>query len=180
MLNSKNSQANVITTILLILVSVVAVSILGIFIINFVKDNLKFSNVNVELSIDTGNGKPCYNPESLELKLYIRRTGGNGNLSAIKLVVFYNDGNRESMLNREVPLVFENFEYVFYELENKPDYIAIAPVVKIDNKEKALDLSDKVEVISSSDCSSSGQTVSGAVLSSSPESVVGKPPAPPV
>jgi hypothetical protein len=97
----KKSQADVLVTILLILIGITAVSIISVFVINLVKDNLDRSNIDCldvkeQISFDSDN---CYlkiEGGSSWLYFSISRDSKEFNLSGFN-IVYGNDYSTKSL-----------------------------------------------------------------------------------
>jgi len=176
---SRLAQTNVIVVVLLVLVAIMAASALGYFIVKFVKEKTAIDNVKLELVIDSTKEKPCFNPDTFELKVYIKRLSGDANLTSIKLIATYSSGESVSLTNSASLAQLESNEYTLYGLEPTPLSIQIAPIVSIGGKNRTLKFTDNANVVSSTTCFSSGSTLSSVNLdSSSSPGGVSAPPLP--
>jgi len=154
---NKRGQSNILTTVLLVLVGLVAVTILAVFIINLVRQNSQIENNKVELSIDyvgtfydttntEAGGCIVVNPgdcQSQVIYVKINSNTNNSKLSALKLV-FNIDGNSVICTTSDVPNMFESRTYKY--LAQKPDFVEIVPVINISGKEKSLVVVDKFDI----------------------------------
>lgn len=89
--SSKKSQAELITTVLIILISIAAVALLSAFILNFVRGSLKNTDcfqTTGQFSIDSDYS--YFNSTSKFLYVSIKRADKPFNLSSLK-IVFGND-----------------------------------------------------------------------------------------
>ena len=87
MATNKKSQSELITTVLLILISITAVVIVSSFVINMVRQNLKGTEcfqTTGQLSIDTSYS--YFNDQTLVLHLMIERGEKDFNLTGINIV----------------------------------------------------------------------------------------------
>ena len=147
----KKSQSSVIVSVLLIIVAIAAIAIVGSFTLKMVKDNAKYDNVDVSLSIDSKG--TYYSDASGNIKdIYIRlkRGADRANLSGV-ILLFYSSGEAKVACNitpNEVvslPLVFESRTYFFNSLV-KPSEIQIYPIALINGENKILQASDKLSI----------------------------------
>jgi len=89
-LKSKRSQSEVITTVLLVLIGIVAVGLLSAFVINFVRNNLKSSDclgLQGEVTINTDEAITFFNLTSNNSYVVIERSQKDFNLSGINVVL---------------------------------------------------------------------------------------------
>lgn len=155
---SKKSQEGIIVTILLILIAIAAVTVLAMWKIPMIKNNLAASNININIYIDKGS--TFYNDRAgdwdcgglyncvKEPRTYVKvvRGADNAELYAIKFV--FTKGTKTYMyLNTNVPQEIESRIYSFMLYgENKSDYVEIAPVVLVNGKQKTLPASEKADL----------------------------------
>jgi len=102
-LKSKASQSEVITTVLLVLIGIVAVGLLSAFVIGFVRNNLKSSDclgLQGEVSINTAEAITFFNLTSNVSFVVIERSQKDFNLSGIN-VVLENDRSSKMYKIRE-------------------------------------------------------------------------------
>ncbi len=96
--NSKKGQSEIITTVLLILISIAAVVLVSSFILNMVRDNLKGTEcfqTTGQLELKMEDGFTFFNNTDKLLYLSIGRGIKDFNLSGI-IVVYSNDRNSEN------------------------------------------------------------------------------------
>jgi flagellin-like protein len=96
--NSKKGQSEIITTVLLILISIAAVVLVSSFILNMVRDNLKGTEcfqTTGQLELKMEDGFTFFNNTDKMLYLSIGRGIKDFNLSGI-IVVYSNDRNSET------------------------------------------------------------------------------------
>ena len=149
-INMKRSQTNIIVTILLILIAIGAVALVGSFVYKFMRENAKFDNAKVDLSIDVSKGKPCYNPSLSLLMLSVKRGTDTSNLTGIRFIATVNGKTEITLMTNKIN-GFESLQYAI-PVSAKPDSIEIAPLISIDGKEKLLAVIDKSDLINSTVC----------------------------
>lgn len=142
---SKRSQSQIISTVLLILLSIVVAGLIAAFVIPFVKDRLPGENENcldVIGKVEISSGYTCYNSTNVsanvQIHIYEVRDSikgftielGGASSKAIKVleddylgVRMYGGGEFE------LPNSTEERTYII-DTTNKPDYIAVYPVLK--------------------------------------------------
>jgi len=97
-LKSTRSQSEVITTVLLVLIGIVAVGLLSAFVINFVRNNLQSSDclgLQGQVTINTEDAVTYFNLTSNISYIVIERTQKSFNLSGVN-VILENDGGAKS------------------------------------------------------------------------------------
>jgi len=98
LLKSTRSQSEVITTVLLVLIGIVAVGLLSAFVINFVRNNLQSSDclgLQGQVTIGTDDAMTFFNLSSSRSRVVIERTQKDFNLSGVN-VILENDGGAKS------------------------------------------------------------------------------------
>ncbi len=165
-MKNKKGISSIVVTILLVLVSIIAVTFVSVFIYKFVSENTQASSADLEIYIDDAKGMPCYNTQTRELGFNIKRGAGNANLTGIKLIAFYQGKPSISLVNTASLNELESGDYSFLGLETMPQEIRIAPIVQIGNVEKTLDISDTSVVVASSTCTASTANLGSVVAGS--------------
>lgn len=173
-IKNKRGVSEVVSTVLIILVGILVVSIVGIWILNMVRDNTAIENLNLNLYIDSTQGQPCYNSALGKLVVGVTRSGGeNANITGIKMVATMSNGKSISVVNKIAMGNLETYRYSIFGLSSKPQYVKVAPIVRLSNgREKEVDLS-RSEAVVEGECDYASDTNSGIVLddSNSPNSV---------
>jgi len=103
MIRKKKAQSEVITTVLLVLIGIVAVGLLSAFVINFVRNNLKSSDclgLQGEVTINTDEAVTFFNLTSNVSYVVIERSQKDFNLSGVN-VILENDKSSKSYKIRE-------------------------------------------------------------------------------
>jgi flagellin-like protein len=155
LLKSTRSQSEVITTVLLVLIGIVAVGLLSAFVINFVRNNLQSSDclgLQGQVTINTDDALTYFNLTSNVSYIVIERTQKNFNLSGVN-VILENDGGAKSYkiragtstnicvviegtncnlsANANVSLPETSNPKVTYKIDSSGDFKASNPVKKI-------------------------------------------------
>jgi len=155
LLKSTRSQSEVITTVLLVLIGIVAVGLLSAFVINFVRTNLQSSDclgLQGQVTINTDDAVTFFNLTSNVSQLVVERTQKDFNLSGLN-VILENDGGAKSYkiragnsknicevssgiicnypLGNNITLPGTSNPKVTYEIDSSGDFKASNPVKKI-------------------------------------------------
>jgi len=160
---SKLSQSQIIGTVLLILITVVAAGLIMAFVIPFIRDKLPSENENcldVISKVKLSSGYTCYNASNNiqlvqvhiddvrnSIKGFTVELGGASS-KAVRII----EGNPSGVGmygggSFELPNNTEERTYII-DINLKPDYVAVYPVLKNDKVCEASDLLRDVE-----DCS---------------------------
>jgi flagellin-like protein len=162
---NKRGISPVIATILLILITVAAVSILAAFIYPMVKNNTQTATVcfdaQQQVQIETENGKTCFN-ESVSLpdgtlvsdakvSLQIKKNPGtNADISDIQVIFTDSSGDTSSQKITEVsgmvPGDNEAKTYEFTTAGKTIAKVAIAPIVKAGNTQTPCSASTPIDL----------------------------------
>jgi len=154
--SEKHSQASIIVTVLLILVSIAAVTILAAWIIPMVQTSLEARDIRVDISIDKEG--TFYNDGTAVLggcsgcdataKTYVKLVRGPGmaSLYGIKFI-FDASGKAFTYINTNIPGELESKTYVFQLYgENKTDSVIVVPIALVNGRKVSLDLADKANI----------------------------------
>jgi len=149
----KKAQSNIIVTVLLVLIGLVAVSLLSVWIINFVRENTAFDNASLELFIEPSGtyttADYLYNGISAGESMVfvkVRRGAGNVELSGIKFIFYKPNGRIDSYTSQTIIGELESRTY--YLSNNYKNYVKveIAPIVKVNGKEKTLAVTSSIDL----------------------------------
>src|SRR3989344_6151386 len=132
---NKRGISGVVATVLIVLVTVAAITIIWITIIPTIQEKLETINMpEADIEIDTTRGYTGYSSSSRELSVNVKKGPNNVNISKIKFIVETN-GSSETF-TQEVVLLPGQSKVFYIPLDKKPDYVLAVPVIKIDNVEK--------------------------------------------
>jgi flagellin-like protein len=96
---TKKSQSEVVTSVLLVLIAIAAVTILSAFVINMVKNNLKgtdcFDSMG-QITINVDGGWTFFNSTSKNLYVNVERGSKSFNLTKLA-IIFGTDGEQKSI-----------------------------------------------------------------------------------
>lgn len=165
-MKNKKSQSEVISSVLLILLVVVATMLIFAFVMPFVKERLSSGDcLDVTGKIEISSGYTCYNGTAMQVQVHILEIkdlidgfsielgGASTNNFKILNDTFVTGVNMcNSALKMEVPPA-DNTERTYVITANKPNVIRVYPILK---GGKACDASDIVTEIS--DCFGDEQT----------------------
>ena len=86
----KRSQSEVITTVLMVLIGIVAVGLLSTFVINLVRDNLKSSDclqLQGKITLDTGSGFTFFNLTDKYSYVVVKNDWAGSNLTGLNIIL---------------------------------------------------------------------------------------------
>jgi len=145
-IKSKTAQSQVVGTILLVLITVVAAGLIMAFVIPFVKNKLPEENQNcldVISKVQISSGYTCYNSDSRvqSVQIHIDDIRNSikgfsvelGGASSKAVKILEDDYSGVSMYdggNFELPNNTEERTYNISSITTKPTYIAVYPILK--------------------------------------------------
>jgi hypothetical protein len=160
-LRNKRSQTSVIVVILLILLAIAGIVVLSAWVIPLVKNNLEAGNLKSDISIGSASfsegNNDCgglYGDQCVRVPrtyVYVERASSSSSsttpLQAIEFA--FQIGSKTLVYyNRNIPGSSESRTYAFALYgNNKPDSVKIVPVVLVNGKEKLLDASEAVPLV---------------------------------
>jgi len=142
----KRGLSDVIATVLITAISILAIGIVSLYVFNIIRDN----TVNLsDLDLNLNNIEAYHNNNEIisnilnanEFKetvyVSVDRGRGESNLTGLKFV-FVVDGNSYDCTRRNVPNLLETNIYAFKSsiFSKKPEKIIVIPIVLIGNSEK--------------------------------------------
>ncbi len=142
----KRGISAIVATVLIILITVAAVTIVWAAIIPMITTNLELGTACLEADvlIDSGLGYTCYDADNKVLAVQVKKGANEVNISKIELLLG-SDGN-----SKKVTTLFDlgsNTGKTFYfVVDDDVDDVSIAPVIKIRNKERVCDISSNVKL----------------------------------
>jgi len=166
---NKKSQSSIIVTVLLVLIGLVAVSLVAIWIIGFVRENTAFDNAHIELTIDPAKTFIAHdflmgseNPDTIwedDSTMYesvalvkVSRISGNAQLAGIKFIFTRDNGKTRTLITKFILGELESRTYYLKDFTDSFNYnlVEIAPIVQINGKERTLDVVARADLKSSS------------------------------
>ena len=176
----KRGISGVVATVLIILVTVAAATIVWITIVPMIQEKLGVLNApEADIEIDTVRGYTGYDPTRRIASVNVKKGPSPINISKINFIVSI-DGNSETY---EANFDLKPGESkIFYILDiNQPDSISIAPVIDLGNKFELGKEGLKIEIPGSFNLAANILTADNtATLVSSPAPVPGGDTTPPV
>jgi flagellin-like protein len=144
-IKQKHAQSQIVSTVLLILITIVAAGLIMAFVIPFIKDKLPEKNENcldIISKVTISSGYTCYNSTNISADVQIHIDDvrdsikgftielGGASSKAVKVLEDDNSGVRMyGGGGFELPNNTEERTYII-DTTNKPSYIAVYPVLK--------------------------------------------------
>ena len=145
-LKCKHSQADIIITVLLILVSIAAVVLIGGFAMDYISNLGTLETANV--FIDSSSMAPFYYSDTGRVYVVIGRGSDNVNLSGVKITISSKE-SAKTYFYRTAPQISEWKLYAPGQFSTKPDTVQVAAVVSSKGKDKTLEISEGTNIIES-------------------------------
>lgn len=133
----KRGISAVVATVLIILVTVAAVTIIWAVVLPMIKNNLSAAQSSDGVTIDLGKGYTAYDSNTKISCVQVKRENDGANVVGAQ-IIFVFEGNSETAIINSTELPAPNQEKTFcYNLSNRgnPTSIKIAPIFRIDNKD---------------------------------------------
>lgn len=146
----KRGISAVVATVLIILITVAAVTIVWTAIIPMIKTNLELGAACLEADvlIDASSGYTCYDAENKIVAVQVKKGANEVNISEIEFLL--DSGGTSRKITKSFDLS-SNIGRIFYLIvDEDTEGVSIAPVIKIRNKEEACDISSNIKL---SECS---------------------------
>ena len=151
-MRSKKGVSDVVNSVLLVVVSVLAIGVVGIFLFTFLSDNsISLSDMNLNIQ----RVEAFYNNQLIKSQvvsvgesgsiveyretMYVSVERGTDSANLIGLnFIFSVDGNSYSCIRRMVPGILESHVYAFKSsiFNKKPDKVEVVPIALINKKER--------------------------------------------
>lgn len=153
----KRAMSEIVSTVLIIMISVVAVGILSAVMIPLVKTNLSFnsacSTAGSGIYLDSIEGYSCLDKNNEILSVNIKKKDLDLNISRVKLNVFSDDGSHSYYIN--LPERFSGrIFYLNVSGLNDLEKVEVYPIVSLGNKNRLCDSGGSIKVsLCSSDVS---------------------------
>jgi len=147
---NKRGISAVVATVLIIMVTVAAVTILWSVIIPMISDNLDFTELGAGgVSVVTSEGYTFYDAVNEKMSVQVKRDVGDADMEEIKVILSI-DGSSFGY-SVAAPDRGNTKVYVFdLSGEGKPDQISVAPIFSIEGKEKEGGVTSTIQVSNSS------------------------------
>lgn len=150
---NKRGISDVVATVLIILVTVAAATIVWTTVIPLIKNNLESADVfsKADISIDTSSGYTGYDPK---FKLYtVRIVKGPNEVNISKIEIIATNQGNSKKFTYDFGLLPNQGKVFYLFLDNQPEKVEIAPVFKSGTTEKTGDIVSKIETSNSLDVS---------------------------
>lgn len=155
----KRGISPVIATILLILITVAAVSILAAFIYPMIKENTETATVcfdaQQQVQIETANGRTCFNQTSYNVSVQIKKNPGtqSSEVTDVQIILTDTEGNtiaklisKDALNSKTLPSDNEAKTFIVNSSNKNITKVAIAPIVKTGNTENPCDAGQAVNL----------------------------------
>lgn len=142
----KRGISDVVATVLIILVTVAAATIVWTTVIPLIKNSLSGNDacLNADVSIDSVSGYSCYDSKFKVSSVQVKTGVKSANITKIDFIVDLNGSSKtitkDFVANANAGKIF----YLF--LDDAQSSVEIAPVVKIDGEEKRCDATFKTKL----------------------------------
>ena len=149
-MRGKNAISAIVATVLIILITVAAVTIVWVAIIPMVRDNLEMGTacLAADVIIDSSSGYTCYDAEKKILAVQIKKGPNEVDIAEVELLL--GSGGTSSKTSMSFDLG-TNAGKVFYFLTDEDvDEVSLAPVIQVGNSEKTCDVTARVNLKSCS------------------------------
>jgi hypothetical protein len=143
MVKTKKAISDIVSTVLIIMLAVVAVGIIGIFLIPLIRDSLAFSGAEVDLIIM----EAVYDESQNSVFLAVSRGSDDYNLSKILFILSGSGKNSESFEVKDnliAPGIIKT--YRLQGIESSLDIASVTPFISIRGREKKLGISSEVQI----------------------------------
>jgi flagellin-like protein len=132
---NKRGISAIVATVLIILITVAAVTILWAVIIPMIQDNLDFSSLEGRVSVVTSEGYTYYDADSELASVQVKRDVDDGVMNRIK-ISFSVDGDDFSS-SVVAPESGSTRVYIFNLSDyGEPESVSVAPIFAVENREK--------------------------------------------
>ncbi len=143
---NKKGMFLIMSTILIILAIIVAVSVIWVMVVPLVRDklSLEIGCINADVSIGSSSGYTCYDKKNKIIGVQVMKGTGRVNVSDIQILLS-RSGESKSFI---VPIDLNyNSKRVFYiPSERAGEEVSIAPIIKVGSMKKTCDAVLKVEL----------------------------------
>ena len=149
MKNNKKGVSTVVATVLIILITVAAVTFLWVAINNLISDEITAAThchkATPDIKVITSQGYTCYDATAGNVQVQIKRGAGVYDLVALQVIIS-EDGDTVSSVD-ETTIPGANEEEIYtYALTTAPDAVRVAPIIKFGNQEQYCDSSESFTI----------------------------------
>ena len=149
MLNKKGISA-IVATVLIILITVAAVTIVWAAVIPMIRTNLEMGTacLDADVIIDSGSGYTCYDAERRILAVQIKKGPNDVDIAEVDLLLA--SGGTSNQVSVPFDLGANDGKVFYLPVDEDVDEVSLAPVIQIGNSEKTCDVTAKVNLKSCS------------------------------
>ncbi len=143
---NKRGISAVVATVLIILITVAAVTIVWAAIIPMIQDNLDFSSLEGRVSVVTSGGYTVYDAVSKKASIQVKREADDGVMERVN-IVFSIDGNTVSS-SVIAPNSGAMKVYIFdMSVYGEPSEVSVAPIFVVGRNEKVGDVTSTASIV---------------------------------
>jgi len=147
---SKKGISAIVATVLIILITIAAVTIIWVAIIPMIKDNLNVIDADARVNVVSTGGYTIYDPDQNYLSVKVARTADEENMVGMDIIVLFADGSYSAKVTPPEP----NQEKVYvFDLtltgHIDPLSVSVAPIFQKGGIQQTATASSSVEILES-------------------------------
>jgi len=145
-MRGKNGISAIVATVLIILITVGAVTILWSAVIPMIRDNLEFSQLEGRVSILTARGYTTYDEITDVATVQVKREADDGVMDKIRIMFYFEGESIGTPVTAPESGGTKTYSFDIAGL-GKPDSVSVIPIFKIGQKEKEGDIGPKTKIL---------------------------------
>jgi len=142
----KRGVSAVVATVLIILLTVAAVTIIWAAVIPMIQNSIGGSTacMNADISIDTSSGYTCFDSEDNVVGVQIKQ--GSKDVEIVGVDFQVNIDGDTTTFSRDVNLGKNEAKTVYLFVDDVPDSMSVAPVIKVGDSKKTCDSTNVIDL----------------------------------
>jgi hypothetical protein len=142
---NKRGISAMVATILVILITVAAVSIIWVAVLPMIRQNIEFSELDGRVEIVTSGGYTVYDADMKLAIVQVKRSKGDANMNNMEVIFGQGGSSYKTIVTAPSANNMKVYAFNFEELPD-PEYVSVAPIFTVGNQEKTGSQGSKVNI----------------------------------
>jgi hypothetical protein len=141
----KRGISAVVATVLIILITVAAVTVIWMAIIPMISENMAFNSITDRVDVVTSEGYTFYDSSEGYLSVQVKRSSEESEMIRMEIITSVEGNSFTTTVDAPEP--GQSRVYIIdMDGRGEPSSVSVAPIYKVENKEKAGDAGNPVDV----------------------------------
>lgn len=148
-MENKKGVSALIATVLLMLITVAAVSVIWGMIMPMLQEKITEASqscISVKIGIDTKEGYTCYDSVNKQLKVMVSRGPDEFKLAGLQIIAFVSGSSYKYEINDDIVGINEDKVYILNITAGAVEQASVAPILKVGNIKRTCSITSRVNI----------------------------------